>query len=78
VLLRALHRVLPRVEGGDAALGRDVLGALHDVLALRRLACDVALAALGSPVHQGPPKLRTRLRRPLPPAAHRAPQRAVR
>jgi hypothetical protein len=64
VLLRALHRVLPQVEAGDTALGRDVLAALHDVLALRRLACDMALATLASPVHEGPPRQRTRLRRP--------------
>lgn len=64
VLLRALHRVLPAVEAGDAALGRDTLGALHDVLALRRLACDAALAAVASPVHTGSPRLRSGIRRP--------------
>jgi hypothetical protein len=64
VLLRALHRVLPHVEAGDGALGRDALGALHDVLSLRRLACDVALAAMASPVHAGSPRMRAHIRRP--------------
>jgi hemerythrin len=45
VILSALHRVLPDVEGGDHALGRQVLGALEDVLALHRLSADLALAA---------------------------------
>ncbi|QJE02158.1 hypothetical protein HH212_20815 [Massilia forsythiae] len=37
VVLSALHRVLPLVEGGDAPLGREVLCALLDVLAQHRL-----------------------------------------
>lgn len=62
VLLRALHRVLPLVEAGDTALGRDAIGALRDVLALRRLACDVALAAMASPVHNASLRLQARRR----------------
>lgn len=34
VLLRALHRMLPRVEEGDVALGRQVADALEAVLSL--------------------------------------------
>lgn len=37
VVLSALHRVLPLVENGDARLGREVVGALLDVLARHRL-----------------------------------------
>jgi len=44
VVLSALHRVLPQVEDGDAALGRTVLTALLDVLDLHRLSTEVALA----------------------------------
>jgi hypothetical protein len=44
VVLGALHRVLPLVEDGDAALGRDVLAAVLDVLALHRLTIGLALA----------------------------------
>jgi hemerythrin len=44
VVLSALHRVLPDVEQGDHALGRQVLAALDDVLALHRLSADLALA----------------------------------
>jgi hypothetical protein len=36
--------VLPDVEQGDQALGRQVLAALEDVLALHRLSADLALA----------------------------------
>ena len=44
VILCALHRVMPQVEHGDLALGRQVLEALRDVLALHRLSSDLALA----------------------------------
>lgn len=44
VVLSALHRVLPQVEDGDAALGRAVLAALLEVLELHRLSTGVALA----------------------------------
>jgi hypothetical protein len=44
VVLSALHRVLPQVEDGDAALGRTVLAALLDVFDLHRLSTEVALA----------------------------------
>jgi len=43
-LLAALHRVTPLVEDGDVALGRQVLAALRDVLALHRLTTDLTLA----------------------------------
>lgn len=44
VVLSALHRVLPDVEAGDCALGRQVLAALAGVLDLHRLSADLALA----------------------------------
>lgn len=44
VVLSALHHVLPDVERGDHGLGRQVLGALREVLALHRLSSDLALA----------------------------------
>ena len=44
VVLSALHHVLPDVEQGDHALGRQVLAALDDVLGLHRLSADLALA----------------------------------
>jgi hemerythrin len=44
VVLSALHHVLSDVEQGDHALGRQVLAALDDVLALHRLSADLALA----------------------------------
>jgi hemerythrin len=43
VVLSALHRVLPDVEGGDHMLGREVLAALAGVLDLHRLSGDLAL-----------------------------------
>jgi hypothetical protein len=50
VVLSALHRVLPQVEAGDAALGRTVMGALLEVLALHRLSVGLAPAvALQAP-----------------------------
>jgi hypothetical protein len=45
VILGALHRVMPWVEQGNVALGRQVAAALRDVLTLRRLACEASLAA---------------------------------
>lgn len=44
VILTALHRVMPQVEGGDCALGRQVATALRDVISLHRLSTDLALA----------------------------------
>jgi len=55
VVLSALHRVLPLVEDGNATLGREVLAALLDVLALHRLRTSLALA-----VAVQPPPLRVR------------------
>jgi hemerythrin len=49
VVLSALHRVLPDVEQGDHLLGRQVLTALDEVLALHRLSGDLALAAATQP-----------------------------
>jgi hemerythrin len=43
-ILAALHRVTPAVEGGNVALGREVLDALGAVLDLHRLTADLALA----------------------------------
>lgn len=57
VVLSALHRVLPQVEDGDAALGREVFAALLDVLALHRLSTGLALA-----VAVQPPPLRIGMR----------------
>jgi hemerythrin len=54
VILRALHRALPRVDGGDCALGRQLVNALREVLALHRLNTDLALAvALPVPARMG-------------------------
>jgi hemerythrin len=55
VVLSALHRVLPDVEQGDGALGRQVLAALDEVLALHRLSADLALAV-------APPQVEARAR----------------
>ncbi|WP_156116622.1 hypothetical protein [Massilia sp. 9096] len=44
VILRALHRAMPAVDGGDCALGRQLVAALRDVLDLHRLSADLALA----------------------------------
>jgi len=44
VILRALHRALPEVDAGDCALGRQLVAALRQVLALHRLSADLALA----------------------------------
>jgi hypothetical protein len=71
VFLRALHRAQPDVENGDVNLGRQVLSALHDVLLLRRVACDAALAAAASPVHGLSLRMRMRLARPAPWRGHR-------
>lgn len=49
VVLSALHRVLPDVERGDHALGRAILAALADVLALHRLSDELALIVAARP-----------------------------
>jgi hemerythrin len=51
VILAALHRVLVQVEVGDCGLGRQVLSALRDVLAVHRLNTDLALASAPPPSH---------------------------
>lgn len=53
VVLSALHRVLPDVERGDCALGRQVLAALAGVLDLHRLSADLALALAGGAGRMG-------------------------
>lgn len=50
VVLSALHRVMPAVELGDCALGREVLHALLDVLALHRLSSDFAVTVSAKPL----------------------------
>jgi hypothetical protein len=49
VVLSALHRVLPDVERGDHMLGRQVLTALDEVLALHRLSGELALTVAVEP-----------------------------
>jgi hypothetical protein len=49
VVLSALHRVLPDVERGDHMLGRQVLTALDEVLALHRLSGELALTVAAEP-----------------------------
>jgi hypothetical protein len=44
LMLSALHRVVPAVEHGNIALGRQVVTALRDLLDLHRLTADLALA----------------------------------
>jgi hemerythrin len=44
LMLGALHRVLPAIEHGNIALGRQVVTALRDLLDLHRLTADLALA----------------------------------
>jgi hypothetical protein len=56
VILRALHRAIPAVDGGDCALGRQLVAALRDVLDLHRLSADLAMAV-------GAPTLGTRVGR---------------
>jgi len=45
--LCALHRVTPRIEAGDTALGREALGALDAILSLHRFTADLALVGAG-------------------------------
>jgi hemerythrin len=52
MILGALHRVMPAIEHGNIALGRQVVGALRDLLDLHRLTADLALAmAAQGPQH---------------------------
>jgi len=51
--LCALHRVTPRIEDGDTALGREALAALDAILSLHRFTAD--LAVVGSGVRQRRP-----------------------
>lgn len=61
VILGALHRVAPWVEGGNVELGRQVAAALGDVLTLRRLTCEAKLAAAAAPI---PYRMRHRWQQP--------------
>jgi hypothetical protein len=71
VVLSALHRVLPDVERGDHMLGRQVLTALDEVLALHRLSGELALTVAAEP--QDPRGVRGRAARAaLHVAAHHA------
>jgi hemerythrin len=49
VILSALHRVVPAVEYGNLAIGREVVAALRDLLDLHRLTADLALAVAVRP-----------------------------
>lgn len=44
LILSALHKVSPAVEGGNLGLGREVVGALRDLLDLHRHSADLVLA----------------------------------
>lgn len=44
LILSALHHVAPAVERGSAGVGREVVGALRDLLHLHRHAADLVLA----------------------------------
>ena len=68
LILAALHRALPLVEGGDVALGRQLMAALHDLLSLHRLSTDLVLARAP---HGPTPHLRSRVPRLL---AHPGPR----
>jgi len=46
--LCALHRVTPRIEAGDTALGREALAALDAILSLHRFTADLALVGAGA------------------------------
>lgn len=50
IVLTALHRVLPDVENGDHVLGRQMLAAVADVLALHRIKGDLALTVATEPL----------------------------
>lgn len=67
-ILCALHRIAPRIESGDTELGRQVMAALHDVMAAHRLASVqmLAPAPLRTRRHGAParPVLCVRLGRP--------------
>lgn len=57
LILSALHRVAPVVEGGDLGVGRELVAALRDLLDLHRHSADLVLAVAA--LHQ-----RTRPRTP--------------
>ncbi|MCS0580772.1 hypothetical protein NX784_04140 [Massilia pinisoli] len=64
IILCALHRTVPQVEGGDVALGRQVADALDAVLALP---CE---PATGRMPDRAPPRRHARPRRDLVHHAH--------
>lgn len=64
VILRALHRALPEVDAGNCALGRQLVAALREVLALHRLSTDLALSlTIPSPGAGSPGRARGRAAR---------------
>lgn len=52
LILSAFHHALPAVERGDAALGRQLIVALRDLLELHRLPADLVRAP-GTPANPG-------------------------
>jgi len=76
VILRALHRALPEVDAGDCALGRQLVAALRQVLALHRLSADLALS-LSVPAAASSQAGRARGRAART-TQHVAPRRAIR
>lgn len=64
VILRALHRAQPDVDAGDCALGRQLVAALRQVLALHRLSADLALSlTVPAPAAHPPARARGRAAR---------------
>lgn len=57
LILSALHHVAPAVEKGNLGLGREVVGALRDLLDLHRHSADLvlAMAALQARARARPP-----------------------
>jgi hypothetical protein len=57
LILSALHHVSPAVERGNLGAGREVIGALRELLDLHRHSADLVLAvsALQKRVRQSPP-----------------------
>jgi nucleotide-binding universal stress UspA family protein len=71
-ILAALHHTLPQVEDGDFHLGRQLVGALTDILSLHRISADLVLARQPQP-SAAAVRMRGRAARPVHPAPARAP-----
>lgn len=71
LLLNALHHAAPRVEGGDAGIGREVLAALPVLLSLHRF-CGLRVLATA----RGAMLALRRGRMPRPLAGHAGPGHA--